>query len=442
MARLVIATLLLFHLILLSCFVYSQGQLDYTEQGDEGALADPKEPREEQQDTNNEVPEKTEKKKKKPNKKEKKQKQQKKNDDDVDVDEEPRNKLVPDLPAVTSYGPPAGTPVATSSNAPTTQDTSAVPDLLQNVIVLTGLRLGFYNQSCPRAEEIVAESMAQIFQTNPRAPANILRLQLHDCFVGGCDASILLDSTPSGENVEKSSAINFILLKGADLIDDIKLKLEEACPQTVSCADTIAFAAREALVLTGLPRLPQPSGRRDGLVSLSANVDALKNLPEPVWTMDQEIELFKRKGFTEEEMVILNGAHSIGGAHCNVITPRLENYKNSGNPDPDLDPAFLEQLKGICFDPKEVNRNPFVNFDETPTKLDNLFYRNLVEKKALLQTDQALFTDPRTRQFVQAMADNPDEFAKRLGPLMLRMGSLEVLTEPAGEVRKTCRSTN
>lgn len=62
----------------------------------------------------------------------------------------------------------------------------------------------------------------------------------------GCDASILLESTTGGNATEKEARPN-LSLSGFEIIDEAKAKLEQECPNTVSCADILALAARDAV---------------------------------------------------------------------------------------------------------------------------------------------------------------------------------------------------
>ena len=64
--------------------------------------------------------------------------------------------------------------------------------------------------------------------------------------VQGCDGSVLLDG---GADSEKSALPNVNSLRGMDVVDTIKASVESACNGTVSCADILAIAARDSVVL-------------------------------------------------------------------------------------------------------------------------------------------------------------------------------------------------
>lgn len=61
-------------------------------------------------------------------------------------------------------------------------------------------------------------------------------------FQGGCDASIMIE----GSGKEMDAGGNFGV-KRLDIINSIKADMEDMCPLTVSCADIIAMAGRDAV---------------------------------------------------------------------------------------------------------------------------------------------------------------------------------------------------
>ena len=61
------------------------------------------------------------------------------------------------------------------------------------------------------------------------------------------------------------------------MIFEAKAALEAQCPQTVSCADIIAFAACDSAYKVGGISYKVPLGRRDGRVSRENEL--IQNLP-------------------------------------------------------------------------------------------------------------------------------------------------------------------
>ncbi|TVU37592.1 hypothetical protein EJB05_10916, partial [Eragrostis curvula] len=174
----------------------------------------------------------------------------------------------------------------------------------------SGLSIGYYNRtgsySCPRAEGIVRNTVAEVIigKNDTGMGAGLIRLFFHDCFVRGCDASVLLN-TPDSES-----------LRGFEVIDEAKTRLEQECPNKVSCADIVAFAARDpTYFLTGNKTfINMPAGRYDGNVSF-AN-ETLPNLPGPFSDLQDLKDTFYAKGLSRDDMVTLSGAHSIGLGQC------------------------------------------------------------------------------------------------------------------------------
>ncbi|XP_031498429.1 peroxidase 5-like [Nymphaea colorata] len=303
------------------------------------------------------------------------------------------------------------------------------------------LRVGFYLGSCPSVEDVVKDTVAKAFATDPGVAPELVRLHFHDCFVRGCDASVLLDSTP-GRPAEKDSPINNPSLGGFDVIDEAKSILESRCPGVVSCADIVAFAAREAVHNAGGFSYLVPAGRRDGIVSNASEVS--ENLPKGSFNVDQLQANFARKGLSLEDMVTLSGAHTFGDCHCSAISDRLYNFSSTNAPDPSMDPNYVLLLKSKCPAPAPGSSDdPAVFLDvATPNNFDNQYYQNLKNQRGLLSSDQALMSRGDTATMVKSNALFGLIWKSKFADAMVRMGNIEVLTGSQGQIRRSCSAVN
>ncbi|EXB90174.1 Peroxidase 25 [Morus notabilis] len=300
------------------------------------------------------------------------------------------------------------------------------------------LETGFYFFSCPDVENIVRSTVASHFNKDPSVAPGLLRLHFHDCFVQGCDGSVLI----SGSSSERTAFAN-LGLRGFEVIDDAKEQLEALCPGVVSCADILALAARDAVDLSNGPSWSVPTGRRDGRVSLASQAS---NLPSPLDSVAVQIQKFAAKGLDRYDLVTLVGAHTIGQTSCRFLSYRLYNFTSTGNSDPTISPSFLSQLQTSC--PKNGDGSQRIALDkDSRTNFDVSFFRNVRDGNGVLESDQRLWGDQETRRIVQNYAGIIRgllgfRFSYEFSKVMVKMGAIEVKTGYQGEIRKVCSKVN
>ncbi|GMN49805.1 hypothetical protein TIFTF001_018965 [Ficus carica] len=301
-----------------------------------------------------------------------------------------------------------------------------------------GLKVGFYAKTCPKAEAIVKKIMVETLKVAPPLSGPLNRMHFHDCFVRGCDGSLLLNSSTG--QPEKNAVPN-LSIRGFQIIDKIKTALEKQCPGVVSCADILAIVARDAVVLTDGPFWEVETGRRDGKVS--SITDALSNLLPPFANITVLKTAFASKGLSVKDLVVLSGAHSIGMSQCAAFSNRLYNFTGKGDTDPTLDSEYIEKLKLKC---KLGDQTSRVEMDPGSFKTFDVSYYTLISKRrGLFQSDAALLDDSETKAYVLSHANakvGTSSFFKDFGVSMVNMGRIGVLTGTEGEIRKVCTKVN
>ncbi|KAJ4830500.1 Peroxidase 45 [Turnera subulata] len=312
--------------------------------------------------------------------------------------------------------------------------------LLLSTTASAQLSQNFYKNICPNVESLVRSAVQKKFQqTFVTAPAT-LRLFFHDCFVRGCDASVLIAS-PSN-NAEKDHPDDISLAgDGFDTVIKAKAAVDSdpRCKNRVSCADILALATREVVALAGGPFYPVELGRRDGRISTIASVQ--NKLPHPEFNLDQLNAMFNPHGLTQTDMIALSGAHTIGFSHCGKFSKRIYRFSPTNRIDPTLNLQYAMSLRQMC--PVNVDPRIAINMDPTtPRTFDNAYFKNLQQGKGLFTSDQILFTDQRSRPTVNFFASNNAAFQQAFVTAITKLGRVGVLTGFQGEIRRDCTRAN
>lgn len=136
-------------------------------------------------------------------------------------------------------------------------------------------------------------------------------------------------------------------------------------------------------------------------------------------------------------MVALSGAHTLGQAQCQFFRDRV--YSNGTN----IDAGFASTRRRGCPTSGGGGDTNLAPLDlVTPNSFDNNYFKNLQQKKGLLESDQTLFDNGPTDSIVAEYSRIPATFKTDFAAAMVKMGEIEPLLGSDGEIRKICSALN
>lgn len=261
-----------------------------------------------------------------------------------------------------------------------------------------------------------------------------------------------------------ASSKNFGVRK-RESISLIKSVVEAQCPGTVSCADILVMAARDAVAFSGGPWIKVPFGRRDSSRATSYKLaDAL--LPPANVDVNGLLQIFTQKGMTIKEAVaiigsiimlwhkvfipsicmlwesykhgaIFAGAHTIGITHCLNIRDRLQRPEGGGRAR-GMEPGFEAFLRLSCPEGSLISNSTFVVNDPSAFTFDNHYYSNAMHGRGILRVDAEVSSDSRTAPIVSSFAADQSEFFRYFASAFVKLSTSGVLTGNQGVIRKSC----
>lgn len=130
------------------------------------------------------------------------------------------------------------------------------------------------------------------------------------------------------------------------------------------------------------------------------------------------------------------GSHTIGQARCTIFRSRIYNETY-------IDTSFAKLRQSKCPSTTGSRDNKLAPIDlQSPTAFDNSYFKNLVNKKGLLHTDQVLYNGGPTDSIVEKYSNSPSKFASDFVKSMIKLGDISPLTGSKGEIRKKCGKIN
>ena len=172
-------------------------------------------------------------------------------------------------------------------------------------------------------------------------------------------------------------------------------------------------------------------GRKDSRRAIGNTGD----LPGADLSLTNLAKKFSNKKLSLQDMTALSGAHTIGRSQCQNFRSHIYNDRN-------INASFVTQRKQACPPQGRGGDGNLVSFDvRTADQFDNAYYKNLVERRGLLHSDQELFNGATQDALVRTYSTNQARFFSDFATAMVKMGNLM----PSGtttEVRLNCRRAN
>lgn len=306
--------------------------------------------------------------------------------------------------------------------------------------------------------KLCVRGVVESSKNKPNRPG-LVRLLFHDAFVGGLDASVLLLSTPFdnktfasqnglAKSTEQGSPRNGDL-RGLDVFQEIRDTCSTEFGKIISCADAIAFAAREASYSLSngiIDYLINGIGRLDGVVSRADEPG--KNLPGADFNFDQLLASFTAKKsfegktiFGVKDLVSLSAAHSVGISHAGSYKDRVQNSTLDRG---EINEDYQQALNKSATSPGFVANNVLNMKNPEDSVLNSSYYKANTDNKVVLQSDWVLRTKAETQ--LETYRDLPATWKKDFQDAMTKLSN-ELKTTTANSennkgIRKICTSTN